>query len=128
MDRDYGKMYYEPAGSGTTGWPSSSDRSGGRMSPSRNGDSRSFYEPPYMMYDRSPMLRDPREGRSADRRRMYMESKELHQGKEKQLQELESYMTELSGDITDMIHGASPEERQMLQKKLSALVSKIDQV
>ena len=29
------------------------------------------------------MLRDPREGRSADRRRMYMESKEMHQGKEK---------------------------------------------
>lgn len=128
MDRDYGRMYYEPAGSGTNGWSSSSDRSGGRTQNSRNSDSRSFYEPPYMMYDRSSMLRDPREGRSADRRRMYMESKELHQGKEKQLQELESYMTELSGDITDMIHGASPEERQMLQKKLSALASKIDQV
>ena len=30
------------------------------------------------------------------------------------MHELESYIQELSGDITDMIHDASPEERQML--------------
>ena len=136
MDRDYGKMYYEPAGGGSHGSTGYSDRSDGRMENPRdmggNDRNRYFYEPPYlrmpMEYGHGNILRDPREGRSADRRRMYMESKELHQGKEKQMQELESYMTELSGDITDMIHGASPEERQMLQKKLSALAAKIDQV
>lgn len=151
MDRGYGRMYYNGGGSnggnsggnaggGSSGGSGYSDRSGGgRMyeNPRDMGGNdypRSFYEPPYMMippmYEsrNSMMLRDPREGRSADRRRMYMESKEMHQGKEKQMQELESYMTELSGDITDMIHGASPEERQMLQKKLSALAQKIDQV
>ena len=151
MDRGYGRMYYNGgnsnggnnggnAGGGSSGGSGYSDRSGGgRMyeNPRDMGGNdypRSFYEPPYMMippmYEsrNSMMLRDPREGRSADRRRMYMESKEMHQGKEKQMQELESYMTELSGDITDMIHGASPEERQMLQKKLSSLAQKIDQV
>jgi hypothetical protein len=63
----------------------------------------------------SPMtMRDPREGRSASRRKMYMESKEMHQPKEKQIHELDSYMQELTGDITEMIRDASPEERQML--------------
>ena len=134
MDRGYGRMYYDGnAGGGSTGGSSYSDRSGGRTENPRdmggNDRSRSFYEPPYMMmpsYERSNMLRDPREGRSADRRRMYMESKEMHQGKEKQMHELESYMQELSGDITDMIHDASPEERQMLQQKLNQLANKIN--
>ena len=36
--------------------------------------------------------RDPREGTSHAQRRMYMESKEMHHGKAKQLQELEKYM------------------------------------
>jgi hypothetical protein len=43
-----------------------------------------------------------------------MESKEMHQPKEKQIHELDSYMQELTGDITEMIRDASPEERQML--------------
>lgn len=157
MDRGYGRMYYNGggqsgqggnsggqgggsggnAGGGSSGGSGYSDRGGGRMyyedprDMGGNDRTRYYFDSPYMMmppYERSNILRDPREGRSADRRRMYMESKEMHQGKEKQMQELESYMTELSGDITDMIHGASPEERQMLQKKLSALANKIDQV
>ena len=44
------------------------------------------------------------------------------------MQELESYMGELSSDITEMIHDATPEERQLLQKKLTALATKIDLV
>ena len=55
-----------------------------------------------------------------------MEGKEMHQPKEHQMQELEGYMSELSSDITEMIRDASPEERQMLQKKLSSLATKID--
>jgi hypothetical protein len=60
------------------------------------------------------MVRDRREGNSPQRRRMYMESKEMHQGKEKQIKELENYMNELANDLTEMIQGASPEEKQIM--------------
>ena len=58
-------------------------------------------------------------------RKNYMDSKELGHGKEKQMKELEEYIKELSEDITEMIEGASPEERQMLSQKLSTLASKV---
>lgn len=49
----------------------------------------------------------------------------MHWGKAKQLQELEKYMKELSGDLVEMVEDASPEERQYLGNRLSALASKI---
>jgi hypothetical protein len=70
-------------------------------------------------------LRDYREGRSGNSRRMYMESKEMHEGKEKQMAELEKYMQELSGDIMEMINDATPEEKQILSQKMSTLAEKI---
>lgn len=70
-------------------------------------------------------IRDYREGRSGNSRRMYMESKEMHEGKEKQMMELEKYMKELSGDIMEMIDDATPEERQSLSQKLLTLAEKI---
>ena len=69
-------------------------------------------------------MRDPREGRSGQRRRMYMEGKGV-KDKTKQMQELEGYMQELSQDLTEMIQDASPEEKQMLQQKISTLATKI---
>ena len=70
-------------------------------------------------------LRDYREGRSPMTRKTYMERK-MHGGaKEAQMHELEKYMQELTSDITEMIDGASMEEKQMLQKKISALATKI---
>lgn len=69
--------------------------------------------------------RDPREGNSSKQRRMYMESKQMHHGKAKQLQELEKYMKDLSSDLVEMIEDASPEEKQYLGNRLSALASKI---
>ena len=80
---------------------------------------------PYYDYN-EPVARDLREGRSPRARRMYMEAKEQHQGKETQLKDLESYMSELSQDVTEMIADASPEEKTMLHKKLSALTNKIE--
>jgi len=77
---------------------------------------------------KEPVARDLREGRSPLTRRMYMESKEHHEGKEVQLQELEKYMGELSQDVTEMIGGASPEEKMMLHKKLAALTNKVEQL
>ena len=70
-------------------------------------------------------MRDSREGRSPEYRRMYMESKEMHQDKNYQLKELENYMKELSSDITEMIADASPEEKQLLKQKMTTLMSKI---
>ena len=89
-------------------------------------DSRMYYDDPTpgMGYE----YRDEREGRSPMSRRLYMEAKESHRDKATQLRELERYMQELSQDVTDMIADASPEEKQYLEKKITALASKINQM
>lgn len=69
--------------------------------------------------------RDPREGRSALRRKMYMEGKENKKSKDQQMKELEAYMQELSTDVTEMIRDASPEEKAILRQKMTTLASKI---
>ena len=71
---------------------------------------------------------DPREGRSYRSRRMYMEAKETHQDKTMQMKELEKYAQELTADIIEMVEDASPEERQYLSKKVTALANKITQL
>lgn len=71
---------------------------------------------------------DEREGRSYNSRRMYMEAKDMKRDKATQLRELEKYMQELSQDITEMIVDASPEEKAYLEKKITALASKIGQM
>ena len=72
--------------------------------------------------------RDEREGRSYNSRRMYMEAKDMKKDKATQLRELEKYMQELSQDIVEMINDASPEEKQYLEKKITALASKVGQM
>jgi hypothetical protein len=44
------------------------------------------------------------------------------------MKELEKYLQELSTDITEMIADASPEERSFLEKKISALATKVSQM
>lgn len=117
MDRDYGKMYYDGNGGSYRG---NDTRGNGR------DFRRSEYFMPIQDFPQYPReIRDVREGRSPMTRRSYMESKEMHKGKEVEMQELEKYMQELSTDITDMIKEASPEEKQMLQQKLTLLASKV---
>lgn len=75
-------------------------------------------------------MRDGREGRSGMSRRSYMQTKEMHpdnsqESKQAKMKELEKYMGELSGDITEMIAGASNEEKTMLKTKLQTLMQKI---
>lgn len=70
-------------------------------------------------------FRDVREGRSPMSRKTYMESKEMHKGTPQQMKELEKYIQELSQDIVEMIKDATPEEKVMLQQKLSTLATKI---
>lgn len=81
------------------------------------------------MYDKANHVeRDEREGRSYNSRRMYIEAKDMKRDKATQLRELEKYIQELSQDITEMIADASPEEKQYLEKKITALASKIGQM
>ena len=77
-------------------------------------------------YTYSPMeMRDYREGKSPITRRNYMESKELKYDKAKQMQELDKYVQELTEDILEMIHDATPEEKLSLSQKMTALANKI---
>lgn len=110
MDREYGKMYYSGSGSHDGNSMSGSMGSGTRMNESS--------------------MRDHREGRSGMSRRSYMETKEMHPGnsaeeKQAKTRELEKYMNELSSDLTEMIAGASAEEKSMLKSKMQTLLSKI---
>lgn len=83
-----------------------------------------YYEREY-----EPILtRDSREGKSPQRRKMYMESKALHKDKTTQLKELDKYIQDLSSDIVEMIEAASDDERAYLEKKISALATKIGQM
>lgn len=101
VDRDMGRMYYTDTG-----------MRGNMGNSSRTG------------------MRDGREGRSGMSRRSYMQTKEMHpdnsqESKQAKMKELEKYMGELSGDITEMIAGASNEEKTMLKAKLQTLMQKI---
>lgn len=75
-------------------------------------------------------MRDHREGKSGQMRRSYMETKETHsdnspESKRIKMSDLEKYAKELSEDITEMIEGASPEEKNMLRTKIQTLAQKI---
>lgn len=108
-ERMNGYMYYPPT-------------SGNGQSPAvgGHGTGMSYYTEMSGM-----MARDPRQGRSPMRRRMYMEGKEMHNDTNSQLRELEAYLQELSSDITEMIKDASPEERATLHQKMTTLANKI---
>ena len=70
-------------------------------------------------------LEEKYENKIALSKQMYMEAKHMNKDKATQLRELEKYMQELSQEIVDMIADASPEEKQYLEKKITALASKI---
>lgn len=99
MDRDdRGKMYYSEPANNVSG---------------SNNMSRNYSE---SNYDRA--------------KRNYTETKELHKGntqedKEHKMKSLDSYMKELSTDITHLLGDMTAEEKNLLRTKLSTLVSKI---
>ena len=118
MYNDGNRMYYNGGGNSSNSGGSRGGQSGGNSGGSRNYDGGQYYPYP-------AEIRDYREGRSPVTRRTYMESKELHHDKAKQMQELDKYMKELTDDILEMINGATPEEKQMLSQKLSTLATKV---
>ena len=136
MDRSYGRMYYDGdiryasnGGNSGSGMNTGNGRSGSSNTGSSGGTSY-YGEPMYHMpfeypYPMEQPMRDPREGRSGQSRKMFMESKEHNQDPAKQMKELEKYMQELTSDITEMVQKATPEEKQMLQQKISVLATKI---
>lgn len=130
MDRDMGRMYYENPnymGGNDTKRQYSSGNGGSNSSSTSNsssGDtgSRQYSETEYNL------MRDQREGRSPQSRRMYMESKEMHSDKATQMRELETYMQELTQDVVEMVEGATAEEKQYLSKRVAALANKLAQL
>ena len=78
-----------------------------------------------MMVRNPEYRRDVREGRSGEKRKGYMEAKEMGKEKGEKMRELENYMKELSTDVTEMISDASPEEKSMLKTKMQTLLQKI---
>ena len=105
-----------------------------------SNEQHKYYMEPYYNLRMKPMTeylyetetpyreRDYREGSSPLKRKAYLESKEMKKDKTTQLKELEKYMQELTSDIVEMIQDATVEEKQYLEKKISALASKIGQM
>lgn len=124
-ERRNGQMYYPSSGGGGDTGHSTGNN------PSYYTEPMRYTEPMYGMNMSNNggymanMPRDPREGRAAVRRRMYMEGKEKHNDPNSQLKELEAYLQELSTDITEMIKGASPEEKATLHQKMTMLANKM---
>ena len=144
MDKEMGRMYYSSTGeasttgnTGSTGTSSNtgsargySENDGGQYSSrmQRDGeDTRGYqdgYSKGYSDGTRSNQ-RDSREGRSGQSRKGYMQSKEQGKDKQEKMKNLEEYMKELSSDVSEMIEGASPEEKTMMKNKMSVLIQKI---
>ena len=82
----------------------------------------------YTEHEHLRTQRDKREGASPLSRKHYLEVKSTNADKVTQVKELEKYMNELTSDIIEMIQDASPEEKQLLHKKMQMLTSKIEQI
>lgn len=125
MYNDGGRMYDNGNGNGNRSYNDGmSYNDGGTMYYPRRRDSRGRF---ISDYTEPTYERDHREGRSPQNRRMYMEAKGT-KDKATQLRELEKYMQELTSDMVEMIQDSSPEEKQYLEKKISALATKIGQM
>ena len=111
MDRMTMPRYASGGNSG--GSNSSSGSSGGNSGGSSYKSGYENYNIPYYLDERSMMAR-----------RRYMDGKSMN-SKQDQMKELEQYTQELTSELTDMIKDASPEEKQLLQQKISMLAQKI---
>lgn len=75
-------------------------------------------------------MRDSREGKAGMMRKGYMETKEMHKGttpqdKEANMHSLETYLKELSEDLTELLPYMIPEERQMAKTRITTLAAKM---
>lgn len=113
FDRSSGKMYYS---SGNMGGSSSSGMSGGSMG--SQGGSRGYSDGGR-----------GQSSRSENARRGYEESKIMQDGspesKKKAMESLESYLKELSEDMTDLVSKMDANEKSMVKNKLQVLAQKV---
>ena len=122
MDRRSGRMYYTNPGTlQNMAMDSSKSYTDGYSEGNSDGYKRGYDEGSR----NGSMRRDAREGRSGQSRRSYMDSKSNAMDKDTKMRELEKYANELNTDITEMMSGASPEEKSMMKNKLTALASKV---
>lgn len=68
---------------------------------------------------------DELEGHSGRCRKEYLESKHSHMDQNEHKKKLETYAKELGRDILEMIEESTPEEKQIMQQKLSVLANKL---
>lgn len=68
---------------------------------------------------------DGLEGHSGKCRKAYLESKHSHMDQVDHKKKLETYAKELGRDILEMIEESTPEEKQIMQQKLSVLANKL---
>ena len=125
-EKDYmdGRMYYGGSTGGNTSNMGGS--SSGMNSGSSNTGSRGYSEGGQMS---SRMQRDGESESRYDRaRRGYEESKNMNDtsadGKRKSMENLESYMKELSEDMTQFVGKMDANEKAMVKSKLQTLMSK----
>lgn len=90
-----------------------------------------YYTEPVRM-DGMKEMHDRKDGKSWEKRRGYMETKEAHkdntpQDKQEKMKSLEAYAKELTEDVIDMVADATPEERNLLRQKMQVLIQKIPQ-
>lgn len=88
-----------------------------------------YYTEPVRM-DGMREMHDRKDGKSWEKRRGYMETKEIHkdgspESKQHRMKDLEMYVKDLTEDVVDMIADASPEERALLKQKMQVLIQKI---
>lgn len=88
-----------------------------------------YYTEPIRM-DGMREMHDRKDGKSWEKRRGYMETKELHkdgspESKQHRMKDLEMYAKDLTEDVVDMIADATPEERALLKQKMQVLIQKI---
>lgn len=117
QDRGQNRMYFSDGGGGNNSAGTSTQTSNSSTgSTNRSGGTRNFQE--FQYYP------NPYEGRSPERRRTYMESRQ-NGDKSVGMKELEHYAQELTSDIVEMMQDATAEEKQMLARKLTVLSNKI---
>lgn len=127
-DFEDGRMYYGGSGSGSSSGGSgmSGGSSSGMSSGFSNTGSRGYSEGGQMS---SRMQRDGESESRYDRaRRGYEEAKNMNDtsadGKRKSMENLESYMKELSEDMTQFVGKMDANEKAMVKSKLQNLMSK----
>lgn len=82
------------------------------------------------MYYSEPIAPHVSESNYDRAKRHYTETKEMHKGastedKEHKMKALDMYIRELSGDISELLNGMTPDERNLLRTKMSNLASKL---